>query len=125
MIREDVSQRPPTTYTFKHFRAEGSRSVYELHLDRSFANLDEEHERPDVVDEDSKDCLDDSSDDSSDDEDSIDDLTEGLHLPAGQHLLIDIKNVDPIFLNSEERLAEAMIELVDESKLTLLSYHCQ
>ena len=25
----------------------------------------------------------------------------------------------------EERLAEAMIQLVDESNLTLLSYHCQ
>eukprot|EP00985_Skeletonema_marinoi_P012235 scaffold5862_cov91-Skeletonema_marinoi.AAC.8 len=70
-------------------------------------------------------CPDDSSDDSSDDEDNNDDLSEGLHLPAGQHLLVDIKNVDPIFLNSEERLAEAMIQLVDESKLTLLSYHCQ
>jgi S-adenosylmethionine decarboxylase proenzyme len=46
------------------------------------------------------------------------------HLPAGQHLLIDIKNVDGTFLNSEVRLAEAMIRVVSESKLTLLSYHC-
>ena len=42
----------------------------------------------------------------------------------GQHLLADIKHVDPDFLNSEERLAAAMIEMVNKSKLTLLSYHC-
>ncbi|EED96723.1 predicted protein, partial [Thalassiosira pseudonana CCMP1335] len=42
----------------------------------------------------------------------------------GQHLLIDIKDVDSSFLNSEERVATAMIELINESKLTLLSYHC-
>lgn len=49
---------------------------------------------------------------------------EEEHLPAGQHLLVDIKNVDGNFLNSEMRLAEAMINVVNESKLTLLSYHC-
>ena len=49
---------------------------------------------------------------------------DGLHLPAGQHLLVDIKDVDAQFLNSEERLATAMISLINESKLTLLSYHC-
>ncbi|EED92531.1 predicted protein, partial [Thalassiosira pseudonana CCMP1335] len=42
----------------------------------------------------------------------------------GQHLLVDIKDVDAQFLNSEERLATAMISLINESKLTLLSYHC-
>ena len=132
---------PPTTYTFKHFPVEGSRTSHDLHLDRS---LDGEHKRGDgdmheaeaskitedvVEDGEDEDSSDDSSedDDSSDDDDDeeISDLTEGLHLPAGQHLLVDIKNVDPIFLNSEVRLAEAMIKLVDESKLTLLSYHCQ
>jgi S-adenosylmethionine decarboxylase proenzyme len=53
-------------------------------------------------------------------------LKEGLevHLPAGQHLLMDIENVDREFLNSELRLANAMLELVDTSGLTLLSYHC-
>jgi len=50
---------------------------------------------------------------------------DGLHLPAGQHLLVDIKNVDSSFLNSEHRLATAMVELITASKLTLLSYHCQ
>ena len=46
------------------------------------------------------------------------------HQPAGQHLLVDIKNVNAAFLNSEERLAHAMVEVVNGAKLTLLSYHC-
>ena len=49
---------------------------------------------------------------------------EEEHLPAGQHLLVDIKNVDANFLNSESRLAQAMVDVVAESELTLLSYHC-
>lgn len=49
---------------------------------------------------------------------------EELHLPSGQHLLVDIKHVDSAFLNSEARLAHAMVKVVNESKLTLLSYHC-
>lgn len=46
------------------------------------------------------------------------------HLPAGQHLLVDIKNVSAKFLNSEERLAQAMVDTVKSAGLTLLSYHC-
>jgi S-adenosylmethionine decarboxylase proenzyme len=46
------------------------------------------------------------------------------HLPAGQHLLVDIDGIDEGFLDSEQQLATAMIELVDSSGLTLLSYHC-
>lgn len=49
---------------------------------------------------------------------------EEEHAPAGQHLLIDIENVDGQFLDSEERLAAAMLDLVNECGLTLLSYHC-
>ena len=52
------------------------------------------------------------------------DNEEEEHLPAGQHLLVDIKNVDGTFLDSEERLDSAMLHLVDASRLTLLSYHC-
>ena len=47
-----------------------------------------------------------------------------MHEPAGQHLLIDIKSVDREFLNSEERLAQAMVDLIEMSGLTMLSYHC-
>ena len=49
---------------------------------------------------------------------------EEEHLPAGQHLLVDISGVDGAFLNSEKQLATAMVQLVDNSGLTLLSYHC-
>jgi S-adenosylmethionine decarboxylase proenzyme len=46
------------------------------------------------------------------------------HLPKGQHLLMDIERVSSTFLNSEEQLAKAMLDLVDQCGLTLLSYHC-
>ncbi|CAB9522933.1 Polyamine aminopropyltransferase [Seminavis robusta] len=46
------------------------------------------------------------------------------HAPAGQHLLVDIANVEAAFLDSEERLADAMVRTVDEAGLTMLSYHC-
>lgn len=44
--------------------------------------------------------------------------------PSGQHLLVDIKNLDAAFLNSESRLADAMQETVKAGGLTMLSYHC-
>mmetsp|Transcript_54572 Transcript_54572/g.163031 ORF Transcript_54572/g.163031 Transcript_54572/m.163031 type:complete len:791 (-) Transcript_54572:763-3135(-) len=59
-----------------------------------------------------------------DEEDDDEEEEEEEHLPAGQHLLVDIKNIDGTFLNSEERLARAMIDVVNQSRLTLLSYHC-
>lgn len=55
---------------------------------------------------------------------SMDDDAEEIHEPAGQHLLVDIENLDGNFLNSKERLAQAMMDLVDMSGLTMLSYHC-
>ena len=48
----------------------------------------------------------------------------GEHRPSGQHLLVDIKGVDADFLNSEELLSKAMVDTVQESGLTMLSYHC-
>lgn len=49
---------------------------------------------------------------------------DGPHYPAGQHLLMDIRNVEEAFLASEERLAKAMLKVVGQCGLTLLSYHC-
>lgn len=46
------------------------------------------------------------------------------HLPAGQHLLVDLMNVEAEFLNSEQRLADAMVQCIKTAGLTLLSYHC-
>lgn len=44
--------------------------------------------------------------------------------PTGEHIMVDIKNVDGAFLNSELRLARAIVDLVEEADLQLLSYHC-
>lgn len=66
-----------------------------------------------------------SSGDNDDDDDDGDEGEEENHVPKGRHLLMDIENVDGDFLNSDERLAQAMFELVDECGLTLLSYHCR
>lgn len=45
-------------------------------------------------------------------------------LPAGQHFSVDIKEVDFVFLNSEERIVHAMLGLIEQSKAALVSYHC-
>ena len=44
--------------------------------------------------------------------------------PSGQHLLIDMRNLEADFLNSEGRLAAAMQGSVIAAGLTMLSYHC-
>ncbi|KAL7577423.1 hypothetical protein ACA910_004710 [Epithemia clementina (nom. ined.)] len=44
--------------------------------------------------------------------------------PAGQHLMMDVQHVDPLFLLDMKRLAQAMVQLITLSRLTLLSYHC-
>lgn len=46
------------------------------------------------------------------------------HKPAGQHLLVDMAGVDGDFLDSEERLAKAMVDTVKAANLSMLSYHC-
>jgi len=42
----------------------------------------------------------------------------------GQQLLMDLENVDGDFLNSEEMLVEAMMNLIDKSGQKCLSHHC-
>ena len=44
--------------------------------------------------------------------------------PAGQHMLMDIQNVDPAFLLDMKRLSQSLVETTTQSGLTLLSYHC-
>jgi spermidine synthase len=39
-------------------------------------------------------------------------------------LLVDIKGIEAAFLDSEERLATAMVDTVKSAGLTMLSYHC-
>lgn len=110
---------PFTTYASKTFQVEGSLSSHTLHLDRRSSFFEGStlmrngKNNSSFIDEEVIDSHFGHNDDSN-----------GLHLPAGQHLLVDIKDVDSTFLNSEERLAFALVELINESKLTLLSYHC-
>ena len=112
---------PYTTYASKTFQVEGSASSHTLHLDRRSSLLEGSNSPP---------MVNGNTNSSFIDEEVIyshfghNDDSHGLHLPAGQHLLVDIKDVDSNFLNSEERLAFALVELINESKLTLLSYHC-
>ncbi|KAL7543476.1 hypothetical protein ACHAXR_012757 [Thalassiosira sp. AJA248-18] len=102
---------PVTTYTAKTFPIEGSASTsHTLLIDRRGSIIHEEE--------------DDEATPTTINDYSHNDDSDGLHLPAGQHLLVDMKDVNSSFLNSEERLATAMVELINESKLTLLSYHC-
>lgn len=58
--------------------------------------------------------------------DSTEDVEEDVEQgPNGLHLLVDIEHVDSEFLNSEEHLARAMVELIARTEgVTMLSYHC-
>jgi len=99
-----IHEVPSTTFTSTHFPQDAARTSHTVHIDRQVMTQ--------KVKEDDYPAIDTSS------------SNEEVHLPSGQHLLIDIKNVNSNFLNSEQQLAEAMVQLVNESKLTLLSYHC-
>lgn len=112
-----VGKTPPiTTYTSKNFNTALSSTTHSRWMVTEVGEqLDD---RLLKVGGDAPQCrssTNESCDDAGDEEE---------HLPAGQHLLIDIDHVDSDFLNSEERLANAMLDLVNECGLTLLSYHC-
>ena len=97
---------PNFVYSSKHFETGQSATTDNLLVRK---NDDEEPSCPLTVLH---------ADDDDDDEDEL------QFQPAGQHLLVDIKNVDGHFLNSEGRLAQAMVNLISDSGLTMLSYHC-
>uniref|UniRef100_A0A7S3V6I4 PABS domain-containing protein n=1 Tax=Chaetoceros debilis TaxID=122233 RepID=A0A7S3V6I4_9STRA len=100
---------PTTLYTAKNFDTSIGSSAASVYLERNSNTETCE----------SAECRQPSEDASA--SNPVDDSD---HLPAGQHLLVDIKNVDGTFLNSETRLADALVGVVNESRLTLLSYHC-
>jgi S-adenosylmethionine/arginine decarboxylase-like enzyme len=60
-----------------------------------------------------------SKEDEDEDEDDDDESQ-----PVAEHLMVDIKNVDTTFLDSEHLLVQAMLGLVEEAKVKVLSYHC-
>ena len=51
-------------------------------------------------------------------------VTAGPHSPSGQHIMVDMKGIEASFLDSEERLSDAMVQTVQEAGLNMLSYHC-
>ena len=102
-------QVPDTLYTSKNYVQEGIATSHTVHIDRQGTDEDV-HPAP--------------SSHVNDSHYHEEDGEEEVHLPAGQHLLVDIKDVDSTFLNSEQQLAAAMIKLTEETTLTLLSYHC-
>jgi S-adenosylmethionine/arginine decarboxylase-like enzyme len=60
------------------------------------------------------------------DEETVDeeDFEDEEGLSKGQQLMLDFKYVSKKFLDSAERLTKAMIEVLKENDLDLLSYHC-
>jgi S-adenosylmethionine decarboxylase proenzyme len=101
-------QVPQTSYTSKNFDTRSSRVMSRWVLAEQ-GSCDKEKESDYVRSTSSR-------------EEEEDDEVE--HAPAGQHLLLDVQYVDSEFLNSELRLANAMLDLVNQCGLTLLSYHC-
>ena len=63
-------------------------------------------------------------DEEKDNDAGIINYTYAPHLPSGQHLLVDARDVNSGFLNSDERIVTAMVGLTEECKIALLSYHC-
>ena len=111
---------PRTVYTSKNFDTARTATSSSLLI----------RQQPEHQEDDDQTCLDSSPPATEEEEEEEmfenDDNNDNAeqHLPAGQHLLVDLKGVDSSFLNSEQRLAYAMIEVVNEASLTLLSYHC-
>ena len=86
-----------------------------------------EHHAMKLIPEDSAEQFDiengnDIDDGDDDDGDGDDDDRDGKAVTG--HLMVDINNVDAAFLNSERSLVNAMLEMVNEAKLKLLSYSC-
>jgi S-adenosylmethionine decarboxylase proenzyme len=102
-VLQDGKVAPRTLYTSKNFNTAGSATINSRFVEAS-----------------ENQCS--ASEESTTESDS--EMDDEVHLPVGQHLLLDIKNVDSSFLSSEDRLANAMLQVVYECGLTLLSYHC-
>lgn len=118
---------PPTLYTSKNFDTARSATIHSRWVVTEHGPGDTalpstgKNSQQECMANDPKEC---STCRGGKREDGSQDEDEEVHLPVGQHLLMDIRNVDSSFLASEERLAQAMLDVVGECGLTLLSYHC-
>jgi S-adenosylmethionine decarboxylase proenzyme len=117
---QDGKTIPQTFYTSRNFNTARSATIISRFLTGDVKNVQQcepDNYGDDVQTPDLSDQSGEENDDDAFEEDEV-------HLPSGQHLLLDINHVDSAFLSSEERLAGAMLEIVYECGLTLLSYHC-
>ena len=118
----NLKMSPLTTFTTKMFPQKAATTSQTVHLDRrDLSNNSEANDGSNFADAQFKE--DEDEEDEEDDEENDDDKDE-IHLPTGQHLLVDIKHVDSQFLNSQELLAQALVDLIEVVGSTLLSYHC-
>eukprot|EP00591_Stephanopyxis_turris_P010009 CAMPEP_0195509728 /NCGR_PEP_ID=MMETSP0794_2-20130614/2585_1 /TAXON_ID=515487 /ORGANISM="Stephanopyxis turris, Strain CCMP 815" /LENGTH=880 /DNA_ID=CAMNT_0040637019 /DNA_START=160 /DNA_END=2802 /DNA_ORIENTATION=+ len=132
---------PHTLYSSKNFDTAASHSAKTVLIDHSASeeakNLQQTADKKwnDCAIDENGEVVDNSTcqvspsivekyEDDEEEEGSGEEEDDAEHLPAGQHLLVDIKEVDGDFLNDEQALAQAMVDVVWESDLTLLSYHC-
>ena len=121
-VLDTSKQMPYTMYTEKQYDvAKSIRNSHHLHIISTPEGTTTSTGEQTTKECDAAQSTMTTSNNNNDDEDDED---EEEHLPAGQHLLVDIKNVDSHFLDSEQRLAQAMVDIVNFSKLTMLSYHC-
>jgi S-adenosylmethionine/arginine decarboxylase-like enzyme len=97
---KDLKAIPQTKYTFKNFDTSKKASNW-LNTNRDDGNVSYLGEEL-----------------GDDDDEKV------LH-HAGGHLTVYMRNIDEAFLDSGDRLAQAMVQVVNEAHLTLLSYHCQ
>jgi S-adenosylmethionine decarboxylase proenzyme len=116
-VLKDGKIAPRTSYTSKNFDTARSATINSRWVVT-------EEGREQCVDSPGSECAAPDESSSSTEAHSPDSEDDEVHMPQGQHLLIDIENVDSDFLASEERLATAMLDLVNQCGLTLLSYHC-
>ena len=119
---------PRTTFTTKMFPQKASATSHSAHLDRrelfhcNVSTIESIHA---VKKYGSEELEQDSEDEDERTMEGNDQSgTDHLHLPSASHLLVDIKHVDSQFLNSQEKVAQSMVHLVEKTELALLSYHC-
>lgn len=99
LVTKDLKAMPKTNYSFKTFGTSTKASNW-LNTNRDDGNVT---------------CL---------EEERGNDDKEVLH-HAGGHLTVYMRNVDEAFLDSEDLLVQAMVNVVNAADLILLSCHCQ
>ena len=123
LVATDERKVPHTRYTAKNF--DTARSVVRstwlaMNRDDAHIPINEGHAQACLAEDDGKVTC--SGEGTVTTKDAYEDEVD--EQPAGEHLMVDIKNVDGAFLNSEQRLSRAMVDVVNAAELTVLSYHC-